>query len=769
MMVFGSKHLPGTANSKKTNGILKYLLAVKLFFLLPTQISIKKNSIRYFLSISLILFLSNPLSAQKKNAGYHLKIKKAISTITIDGIMDEETWREADIATDFYMMLPMDTSYADARTEVKMTYDDNNLYIIAICYHVVPGPYIVESLRRDFAFGKNDNFLLFMDTYDDQTNGFSFGANAAGAQWDGLMFNGGAVNLSWDNKWVSKVKNYDDKWIFEAAIPFKTIRFKKNITEWGINFSRLDVKTAEKSSWTPIPRQFPSASLAHTGTLVWDAPPPSTGLNISLIPYMLGGTNRNYLSEPTTKNQHMDFGGDVKIALSSSMNLDLTVNPDFSQVDVDRQVTNLDRYELFFPEKRQFFLENADLFANFGYGNIRPFFSRRIGLGVPITFGAKVSGQISKDWRMGVMDVQTGKVEALALPTQNFSVMALQRRVFSRSNVSAFFINKQSLNYLPDLNSDGPIYTRYNRNIGFEYNLASSNNIWTGKALFLKSFNPGSIGQDLVQAANLKYNSRRWELNWRHEYVGKNYIAEVGYVPRTGYFRFNPEASYLFFPKGTKVLSHGPKISSSSYFNELMEPTDNETFLAYRVSFRNQSSFAGWVAHDYVKLLVPFDPTNLSGDTLARGTEHYWNSFGTEYSSKPHSLFTYAFSSSYGGYYADGRRLNLAGEMGYRFQPYVSVIMSASFNKLELPETWGTTNFWLVGQRIDVTMTNKLFFTAFAQYNEQMKNVNLNTRVQWRFQPASDLFIVYTDNYLPAPFSVKTRALVIKFTYWWNV
>ena len=160
--------------------------------------------------------------------------------------MDEAAWLEANVASDFFMVLPMDTSMAKVRTEVRMTYDNQNLYLIATCFHLLPGRYFVESLRRDFAFGKNDNFLLFMDTFDDQTNGFSFGANAAGAQWDGLMYEGGKVDLSWDNKWTSVVKKDDDKWVFEASIPFKTIRYKKGITKWGINFSRLDLKTTEK-------------------------------------------------------------------------------------------------------------------------------------------------------------------------------------------------------------------------------------------------------------------------------------------------------------------------------------------------------------------------------------------------------------------------------------------------------------------------------------------------------------------------------------------
>ena len=234
-------------------------------------------------SLLILLFFSFLFAgAQKINSAYQLHIKKATSAVNIDGVLNEPAWMEASAAENFFMVLPMDTSHARVKTEVRMTYDAKNIYIIAVCYLTKQTPYMVESLRRDFAFGKNDNFLFFIDPFDDRTNGFTFGANAAGAQWDGTLYSGGIADLNWDNKWVSAVKNYPDKWIFEAAIPFKSIRYKKGITQWGINFSRLDIKEAEKSSWAPVPRQFPTASLAYTGTLVWDAAPPEAGANISV-------------------------------------------------------------------------------------------------------------------------------------------------------------------------------------------------------------------------------------------------------------------------------------------------------------------------------------------------------------------------------------------------------------------------------------------------------------------------------------------------------
>ena len=716
--------------------------------------------------IFIVFILPLALFSQRKNESFKYHIKKTSSPIKIDGEIDP-VWNETETASDFNMVLPMDTSKGFVRTEVKMTYDNDQLYLIAICYVDEGQPFMVESLKRDFSFGKNDNFLLFMDPFDDQTNGFSFGSNAAGAQWDGIMYNGGSVDLNWDNKWSSNVKNYPDKWIWEAAIPFKTIRYKKGIKNWGINFSRLDITKAEKSSWAPVPRQFPTASLAYTGQLIWDQPPPEIGSNISIIPYMLGGASKNY-EKNTPSNYRKQIGLDAKVAVTSALNLDLTINPDFSQVEVDRQVTNLDRFELFFPERRQFFLENGDQFSNFGYTTIRPFFSRRIGLNAPIQFGARLSGKLNKEWRMGFMNMQTERVASTLTPSQNYTVMALQRKVFARSNIGLLIVNRDQI---LQRNEKDPSYLTnpYNRNIGLEYNLASSNNLWTGKAVILRSFAKSNTKEDWVHAANLQYSSRKWNVSWQQEYVGKQYTAEVGYVPRKDYFKASPSITRIFFSRNKKITSHAVKLFSFNFFSSQLKSTDNTSVLMYTLTLRNQSTFTQWISNDYVKLLQPFDPTNFGKDTLATGTKHQWNAVGTEFSSKPQQLFTYQFSTRIGGYYANGRRFFISSDLGYRFQPYVSISLSTSYNNISLPKPWNTTNFWLVGPRFDVTFTNKLFFTTFIQYNNQQKNINLNTRFQWRYKPASDIYLVYTDNYFPAPFNVKNRAVVLKFNYWWNL
>ncbi len=701
--------------------------------------------------------------AQKKNENFKYFIKKTSQTIKIDGVLNDPAWQATAIAKDFQMILPTDTIKANLKTEVRMAYDEKFIYICGDNF-IPHKTYMVESLRRDWNFGKNDNFLLILDTFNDITNGFAFGINAAGAQWDGQQYDGGPVNLSWDNKWYSAVKQYADHWSFEAAIPFKSIRFNNNLNTWGVNFGRMDLPSTEKSSWAPVPRQFPSIASAFTGQLVWDTPPAKSGSNISLIPYFLGGTTKDFQNnKPQTYRKEIGF--DAKVALGSSLNLDLTVNPDFSQVEVDRQQTNLDRFELFFPERRQFFLENDDLFNNIGLERIRPFFSRRIGLGVPINYGARLSGKLNKNLRLGVMDIKTGGIAENNINSQNFAVVTMQQKLFSRSNITGFFINKDALNL-----ADG-VQKKFNRNLGLEYNLASQNNLWRGKFMYYKSFSPNVTTDNQTIAALMTYNNRHWSLTTQYESVGANYEAEVGFFQRKNYARINPRINYLFLPKGGKVLSHGPGIFNLTYFNEGKYNIENTTGITYNIELRSKALISTFLANDFIELLTDFDPTNLTGIKLKKGSRHGWNATGISFTSKPQSLFTYSFESRVGGYFEGGFRTRLAATLGYRFQPYVQLALATEVNDINLPEEKGLKDarFWLISPRVDVTLTENFYFTTFVQYNEQIKNTNINARLQWRYKPVSDIYLVYTDNYATINPTVKNRAIVLKMTYWWNL
>jgi hypothetical protein len=205
-----------------------------------------------------------------------------------------------------------------------------------------------------------------------------------------------------------------------------------------------------------------------------------------------------------------------------------------------------------------------------------------------------------------------------------------------------------------------------------------------------------------------------------------------------------------------------------TFFNEQWKNTDYQNILPYTITFRNSTILTFAVAQDYVYLTAPFDPTNTGKDSLPVGTENYANTAGIEFYSPPQKKFSYSLNTKIGGYYANGHRFNLGGEMSYRFQPYAVISLAVTYNDLRLPAPWYNTKLWIVSPRIDITLTNTLYFTTFFQFNNQTKNININTRLQWRYRPASDVFLVFTDNYLPNPFGIKNRALVLKFTYWWN-
>lgn len=695
------------------------------------------------------------------NQDYKIHIKKATGTIKLDGIIDEADWVKAEVAKDFYMVLPYDTGHSAARSEVRMVYDDKAFYLAVLFHDTLPGRRPVESLRKDFVFVNNDNFLVFIDTFNDQTTGYSFGVNAAGAIWDGTMSNGSAVSTIWDSKWESKVKNYPDKWISELRIPFKSIRYKKDVDHWNIQFSRQDLKLNEKSAWAPIPRQFPTSSLAYAGQVSWETPPPKTGLKLALIPYLYGSGSRNF-EKGEGNHYRKDFGFDAKLGLSSSLNLDLTYNPDFSQAEVDDQVTNLERFELYFPEKRQFFLENSDLFGNYGNTNINPFFSRRIGLDAPVNGGARLSGKLGKDWRLGVMDMQTGQ-EGDYL-SRNFFVTSLQKKVFSRSTIGAIFVNKEQLNIPAGWHGNG-----YNRVAGLEYNLAARNNFLTGKLFTHKSFSPGAApSQEYTQGLNVAYSRKNYLLDFLQLYVGKDFNAETGYVPRRNFLEVAPRVTLKFYPQKGPLEYYGMMTEMINFYRpDNKTLTDRSLTLDYFFIFKNRARFEVKGYHHYVLLQQNFNPTNKGSNYLLPGTHYDWNELLALFNSDNRKTLKYDLQAGYGGYF-NGNRWYVKGSLNYKFQPYGYLSLLYSYNKLLLPAPWQHTGFWLVGPKLDVTFTDKLFFTTYVQYNEQSDNLNINARFQWRYKPVSDLFLVYTDNYFPESMNVKNRAMVLKLTYWFN-
>ena len=719
-----------------------------------------------------LLLLGGTLWAQN-SPGTTLYIQPSDSPMEIDGVLDEEIWQVAQKASGFQQVFPTDSLMALSETEVMLTYDENFLYVAAINYDTLARDYVITSLRRDFDWGPNDNFSIYIDPFNDLTNGFTFGISPLGVQREGLISAGEEVSTEWDNKWFSAVQQYPDRWVAEMAIPFKSIRYNPNNLEWNINFLRNNQKQNERISWIQVPQQYRASSLAFSGKLIWESVPDNTGANVVLIPYVSSAINKDHEANTSTDYQ-FEAGLDAKLAITASLNLDLTVNPDFSQVEVDRQVTNLDRFEIFFPERRQFFLENSDLFADFGFPSTRPFFSRRIGIAqdtsgnnliVPIQFGARLSGKVNKDWRIGLLNMQTASDSRNFINAQNYTVATFQRQVFARSNVGGIFVNRVATDYQ---SSDSVNTTKYNRVFGVDYNLISANNRWEGNAFYHRSDNPGDEDENYAHGFFIRYASRNLRVFWFHQIIGAGYQADVGFVRRTDIRRASLSVQGTVYPENPQVVTHELEAQLSYVTDGGFNVIDREFSLVHEIEFTSRSELALGVENFWIKLTDPFDPSGSDGLELPAGTEESWWRAGFSYESDNRKVFNYEIGSSYGGFF-NGKRFELELESNFRYQPYGGIGLNFTYNNINLPSPYSDSDLFLIGPRIDLTFSDRVFLTTFLQYNNQQDNININTRFQWRYAPISDFFIVYTDNYFPGDFKVKNRALVVKLSYWFNV
>jgi len=733
-----------------------------------------------------VLFLIGFALCSLTSFSQDIFFKKIDSPINIDGEIDE-IWAEADSAFDWMQHFPYDSSLAVNQSVAKVLYDDKNIYVLGIMSSASEDrEYVTPSLRRDFRGAANDNFSVIFDTFQDKTNAFTFGINPFGVRREGLVVNGGSgrssLSLDWDNVWVGEAKRYDGYWVAEIAIPLNSLRFNEGQKNWNINFYRVDSESAERSTWAPMQRNFNLYNLASLREAVWEEPTQRSGKNITLIPYLSGNYNQNFEQEQDAQTG-LNAGFDLKYGITSGLNLDLTVNPDFSQVEVDQQVTNLDRFEIFFPERRQFFLENADLFASYGQRGNTPFFSRRIGVSrdeslgqnieSAIPLGIRLSGKANDNLRVGVLSMQVADNEAATLPSYNYSMVSLQQKVFERSNISAFLVNKQTFDS-PKEYSDS-LYNEWDRTFGAEYNLASADNKITGKFFYHQNINQADLDSAFTTGMELQYSVPKWSLNMRSQIIGANYAPEVGFVRRRDIQQLAMTYRRSFFPASGGVQSHGPGLDFDLLGNDTYGMLDWDANILYDITWRSSASFSMRLRRQYTYLFNGFDPSGSDGLPLPANTEYTTNLIIARYQSDERKKLSFEMSTRSGQYF-NGMRWNLEGSIQWRYQPLGFTSIDFAYNGIRLPNPYNDANLFLIGPRFDFTFSKKLFWTTFVQYNSQIENVNINSRLQWRFAPVSDFFLVYTDNYLAESQEgfiqfggSKSRALVFKMTYWLNL
>lgn len=726
---------------------------------------------------------------------YQLQINRTSEKIKLDGQLNEAVWQNANEATDFWYSFPIDDKHAELSTKIKVTYDDNFIYIAATMHD--PNGAIIQTLKRDVNFWSGDNIVVVLDPVNQKSNGFMFGVNPYGVQMEGLLTGNtgargsrpgsGAMNERWDNKWYSKAKISADSWTAEMAIPFKSLRYDETKTTWGINFIRTEASDNSFHVWSHVPVQFRSVDLNYTGALVWDKAPKKAKGNVAIIPYVSGSSFKDF-EEGTPKDNNLNAGLDAKVAITSSLNLDVTVNPDFSQVEVDEQVTNLTRFNIRLPEKRLFFLENTDIFADFGNSSARPFFSRRIGLdddgnAIPILYGLRLTGNVTKTLRVGLLNMQTKQTDDFA--GQNYTATAFHQQVFGRSVIKGFLTNRQAYQDSEFSNTD------YGRNAGLEFKYIANNNKWESWAGYNHSFKEDVSEENYYFKGGVRYRDRNWAGLVNYYEVQDQYYTDMGFLNRLnhydavqdtthriGFGSFFSDINYTLYPKKRgKIISQ-----QFSVFNWWITKANGGDFLertnslSYRISFAGRSSFRIRGANSAIDLQYPF---SFTGEEPLPAQKYTTSTLQLEYRSDSRKPLSYEAEVRYGGFYS-GTRTGIELETNYRVQPWGNFGLKFAYNNLQFGEVYGETQLFSVSPKIEINFSNNLSWTTFIQYNTQAENFNINSRFQWRFAPMSDIFLVYTDNYLVETddmvddfriqtFAPKNRALVFKVNYWFSL
>ena len=732
--------------------------------------------------IILIVLFSNNAQAQNISdfqKGFQLNIQPSSSPIVLDGILDESVWKTATIAKDFAKKYPNDIGAPKQKTEVLITYDDKNIYFAFKVF--AKEEQIIKSLKRDVGYEGSDGVAIVLDPLNQKTNGFIFALTSKNVQSEDELTTNTEEKLtySWDTKWNSATKMYAGYWIAEIAIPFKSLRYNDKQPFWGINFLRGDLQTNEYSCWTKVPPIFKSYDLGYMGILNWPSAPPKSSVNKILLPYITGNATTDDENNKTLQNTG-NIGFDAKMTLSSSLNLDVTVNPDFSQVEVDQLVTNLTRFSIFLPEKRAFFLENGDLFSNLGNYFISPFYSRTIGLdkegnSIPILLGARISGNLNSTTRIGMMDIQTGAKGNYS--AENFSAFTIQKRFWQRSLLKAYFLDRENFISAADLKKN-PM-DQYGRNAGMSLTLANNEGTKKAEFSFHKSIKPTINDKDAFFEASFSRTINNWRFFGQTGNVDKNYYTDMGYVQRidnydalrdttfrVGYKDVYGSLSKRIFIKNGKIGRLEFSLDGFFVFNADNTFSENENTLKINTEYRNSSSLKLTFTNTNLNLLYPTKPGN--GIPIPSGTYKY-NEFNLMYNSDLRKMFSWNAKITLGQYY-NGTITGMGAGIIWRSQPHLTFSVNGEIDKIELPKIYGNNNLILIAPKLEYNFNTKLFWTTFVQFNTQTNNFNINSRLQYRYKPMSDFFLVYTDNYFTDPMlKNKNRALIFKFNYWFNL
>ncbi len=701
--------------------------------------------------------------------------------IDLDGRLDEAAWKQATPASDFLQWSPRHGAPAPDRTEVRFLYDKDNLYVGFTNFDADMSRVLVKELKEDFNFQESDNVGVSFDSLHDRRSAFSFGVNVAGAKRDQQITNDSQFNMDWDGVWDAQVSRNHEAWFAELMIPFKTLRFSDSAAqEWGVNMNRRILRRNEESMWSLTPTRYRISRVSQSGTLL-GLENIHQGRNLKVTPYVTAGATqvraatgqlqtlkslaRVFCTEKH-KNCGYDGGVDVKYSLTPSVTLDATYRTDFAQVEADQQQVNLTRFNLFFPEKRDFFIENAGTFnfgstgggtTSSGNANLLPFFSRRIGLSdagtpIPIIGGTRVTGQINR-YDVGFLAMKTDGLGST--PSNNYVVGRIKRNLFRNSWIGSLVTSR-----------DSTIRGDYNRVYGADARFQFYQKL-EFDSYILRSQTPGKSGRDQAQRFQTAWRDEEVNISAEYNTVQANFNPEVGFVRRGANTQYAGDFAWRPLLRQSDVIRNLNFSTSIDYYEGsetgTVETRTQEANVG--IQFENSGSISFTVNQTFDRLAKAFLIHRSAPEVSIGAGDYTYRTYGLSANSGQSRKFSVSGSFNNGEFW-DGRRKSVGGGFGWNPNAHFGVDLTYSRNRVNLPQERSFTTE-LMGSRFTYAFNPRSFLNAFIQYNADTRQVSSNIRLDFIHHPLSHLYIVYNDR-RDASGQLLERALILNLTNLFN-
>lgn len=706
-----------------------------------------------------------------------VRATRITTPIRVDGTLDEEAYLAVAPITEFLQQEPDNGAPVSERTEAWVMYDDRNVYISCRCHDRQLERIVANDMRRDSPnLRQNDNFAVELDTFHDRRNGYLFYVTPLGALFDGMTTDERQNNSDWNTVWQAKAGRFAGGWVAEIAIPFKSLRYRPGIDqEWGINLRRVIRRRNEWVYITPIEQAWGQTAIfrvSAAATLTGIQVPPA-GKNLEIKPYAISRVTTDLLARTPVRNDFSpDAGVDVKYGVTKGLTADLTYNTDFAQVEEDEAQVNLTRFSLFFPEKREFFLEGSGTF-NFGTnapnnggapgapgggpqqggGDVPTlFYSRRVGLSdgrpVPVIGGGRLTGKVGQ-WSVGAIDIVSDDDEEAGAVRTNVSVLRARRDLLRRSSIGGIFTGRSQ-----STSARGGNYVW-----GADANFAFFQNLYLGGYL-AQSKTDRLDGDDLSYRGQFAYAADRYGLTLEHMAVEDNFNPEVGFMRRENFRKTSGTARFSPRPRRRRLVRKSYYETTFDYFTNTRNVLETRTAsAAYRVELQNSDLLSISYADNHESLSVPFQVAE--GVRIPVGTYDFGNLVAAYNPGQQHRVSGSASFETGSFYTGDKRTASFRGRVN--LTPQLAVEPNISLNWIDLPQAAFTNK--VIGTRTLFTMTPRMFVSALVQYTSATTSLSANVRFRWEYQPGSELFVVYTegrDTFPSRGVPLETRGLVVK-------